>query len=427
MPTNKIIPYEMLYEALCTTKELVEGGMASGELLVLKSFLKHITTAVEKYIDDAEQGYPIIAHHFAFPTEIFHCFEFVPVVVEGIPYILSALLPEGAESFYDIADSFGHPYHTCTSQKGTMGMTMDGLFHFDIISSPTSPCDNTVASYPIIKEFYNKDTPFILADMPYYRDDRSYKYYGKELKITIEEIGKKIGQEPDYEKLRKAVDLNNEALKYITEINELKKAVPNPIESMLCPLMTAVLAFIPGQVERVLFFKEVLEIAKKRVKNGERAHEGEEKVRTVWPYMSIFFDIGFCEWLDRQLGMTMLFDIFNYLFFDPVDTSKGVDKIFEGLAKQSMNYPMVRQSATFSDDLLDDFVFLSKEYKADCAIFTAHIGCKQSVSVIQLLREALRDEVGIPLLSIDLDIGDARYMSIQTIKKEISTFVKTLM
>jgi hypothetical protein len=44
-----------------------------------------------------------------------------------------------------------------------------------------------------------------------------------------------------------------------------------------------------------------------------------------------------------------------------------------------------------------------------------------------LLREALREEVGIPMLSVDLDIGDARYTSIQTIKKEISNFVNALL
>lgn len=421
----------MLMESIITTQELVEGGPASDQLLVLKSFLRNIKSSLQKYIDGAAEGLPIIGHHFAWPTEIFYCYDFVPVVFEGIPYILSALLPEGAEQYYDIADGFGHPYHTCTSQKGTMGMMLDGLFEFDVISSPTSPCDNTFGSYPVIHRLYEKKTnkkiPFIIADMPYYRDDRSYEYYGEELGKVVEEVGKAIGQEPDYKKLAQAVEHNNEVLRYVTEINELKKAKPCPVESIFCPLMTAVLAFIPGQAERAAFFKDVMEIAKARVKRGEGSHNTEERVRSVWPYMSIFFDIGFCEWLDRELGMTMLFDIFNYLFFDQINTTKGPEHIFEGLARQSMNYPMVRQSATFCEDLLDDFVYLSKEYDADCAIFTAHIGCKQSVSVIQLLREALREEVGIPMLSIDLDIGDARYTSIQTIKKEISTFVNTLL
>ncbi len=426
---NKIVPYEMLYEAICTTKELVEGGPAKGELLVLKVFLKHMKTVVKRYIDNAEAGMPIIGHHFAWPTEIFNCFDYVPVVFEGIPYILSALLPEGSERFYDISDSWGHPYHTCSSQKGTMGMMLDGLFDFDLITTPTSPCDNTNATYPAIYQFYKKKNPkceFIVADVPIYRDERSYEYFGNELERVVNDVGKAIGQEPDYKKLTKAVEISNDALKAVAEINELRKLEPCPIESMLNPLMTAILAFIPGQPERAQFFNDVLEIAKSRAKKGVRAHQGEEKLRAIWPYMSVFFDIGFCEWMDRAKGMTMLFDIFNYLFFDtcPTDTPQH---IFKGLARQSMNFPMVRQSQSFCDELLSDFVFLSKEYKADCAIFTSHIGCKQSVSLIQLLRETLRDEVGIPMLTVDIDIGDKRFTSIDTIKKEIENFTKTLL
>jgi benzoyl-CoA reductase/2-hydroxyglutaryl-CoA dehydratase subunit BcrC/BadD/HgdB len=424
---NKIIPYEILYEALETTRILVEGGPEEGELLVLKSFLKHISKVVERYINDAENGILVLGHHFAFPTEVFFAYDIVPIVFEGIPYILSALLPEGSESFYDIADSWGHPYHTCTSQKGVLGMTLNGMFQFDVITTPTAPCDNTFASYPVIKEIHKKDVPFIIADMPFYHDERGYKYYGAELKKTILDVGKALNQEPDWDKFRKAIDYSNEALRYISEINELRRIAPCPIDSMLCPLTTAVLAFIPGQPERAMFFKDVLEIAKKRAKRGERAYPGEEKIRSIWPYMSIFFDIGFCEWLDREIGMSMLLDIFNYLFLEQVDTSQDVDDIINGVAKQSMEYPMVRQSQYHADTLIEDFVHLSKEYEAECAIFTAHIGCKQSVSLIQLLREALRDEVGIPMLTVDIDIGDARYTSIQTVKKEIKNFVKTVL
>ena len=91
-----------------------------------------------------------------------------------------------------------------------------------------------------------------------------------------------------------------------------------------------------------------------------------------------------------------------------------------------MNYPMVRQSATEMDFILDDFVFLSREFEADCAVFTVHLACKQVVAAVQLLREALRDELGIPMLSINVDAGDGRITSSETIKRKISNFANTL-
>ncbi|MHA1149752.1 MAG: 2-hydroxyacyl-CoA dehydratase [Promethearchaeota archaeon] len=428
--SHKVLPYEMLYEAVSTTKKLVEGGLAENELLVLKSFLKNLKTAIGNHIEAAENGSPVVGTHFAYPMEIYCSFDTVPIVFEVVNYTLAALLPEGIEKFYDISDSWGHPYHTCSSQKGILGMTIDQLFDFDVLASPTAPCDNSIGSYPAIKTFNEKwtkkDIPLLLADMPVTRDDRSYEYYGRELLRFRDNLSKIIGQEPDDGRLRKAVDNNNKCLEVISEINELKKLKPCPVESLLNPCMTGVMAYLGGQPERLDFCKNVLEIAKKRAKKGERAHPGEEKFRAVCPNMSIFFDLAICEWFDREMGMPILFDIFTYLFYDKIDVSQSTEEIYEGLARQSMEFPMVRQSYNV-DSLMNDFIYLTKEYDADCAVFTSHLGCKQFHSLVQLLREALRDEVGIPMLTIELDVGDARFTSIQTIKREVENFVQTLM
>ena len=45
----------------------------------------------------------------------------------------------------------------------------------------------------------------------------------------------------------------------------------------------------------------------------------------------------------------------------------------------------------------------------------------------QILREALRDEVGIPMLLIDVDVGDARFASEKIIREKIKLFAQTLM
>jgi hypothetical protein len=196
---------------------------------------------------------------------------------------------------------------------------------------------------------------------------------------------------------------------------------------MFNPIGSCVQNFFAGRPEKAQFYKDVLDIAKDRVKKGERAGGGEEKVRSIWPYMSVFFDVSIYEWMDRELGMSNVCDAFNYFFFDPIDPSASLDTIFDGLARQSMEYPMTRQSESFCDRFLDDSVFLATKYKADCAIFSAHIGCKQSVSLIQMIREVLRDEIGIPMLSIELDIGDKRMTSSDAIKKKVKDFYDTLL
>jgi benzoyl-CoA reductase/2-hydroxyglutaryl-CoA dehydratase subunit BcrC/BadD/HgdB len=421
---SRIIPYQMLCEAINGTQELIEEILPDYGIPSLRLGLKHIRSVMNEFITSSEEGLPIIGHHFAFPTEFLYAFECVPVCIEATSYLLSALLPDGSEPYYDLITHWGHPFHTCSSQKGTMGMTLDDLFLFDAIITPTAPCDNTYASYPFFQ--YHKKIPVITPDLPFLKEEKSYLYLGNQIKLGLEELGKVIGQEPDYEKLKKAIEIENQVTKTQLEIFELKKATPCPVENMFNAMAAAAAIYLSGRSEKIKFYDEMLEIAKKRYKSREH-HAGEEKIRSIWPYMIIFFDLSICEWLDREIGMSILFDIFNYNFADPININSTVEDLLYGMGRKTMEAPMVKQSAEFYYPFIDQCVQLAKDFSADCYVFTSHLGCKQFGSVPQILREALRDEVGIPMLLIDLDVGDKRMTSEKIIKDKIKLFAQTLL
>jgi len=420
---NKVIPYEMVLNSIASTRELVERILPEGEIESLKIGAKAIEEVVKESIEKVAEGLPVIGHHFAFQREYLYCFDCIPICIEGTSYLLSALLPDGVERYYDIMQSWGHPFHTCSSQRGTMGMTLEDLFKFDAIITPTAPCDNTFASYPF---FAYKDVPLIIPDLPYLHEEKSYVYYGKQLRSSLEELGKLIGQEPDYERMRKHIELENEAHNYQLELLELRKAKPCPVENMFNAIAAGVSVFASGTPQKLNFYRQFLEIAKTRYKKKQE-YGKEEKIRSIWPYMLIFFDLSLCEYLDREIGMSILFDIFNYNFYDTVRTSEGLDILFHDMAKRGMNYPMMKESTEFFYPFLENCIQMAKDYSADCFIFTSHIGCKQFGSIPQILREALREEVGIPMLTIDLDVGDKRFTSMKIIRDKLNMFAKTLL
>jgi len=421
---NRIIPYKMLYEAIDGTHGLVKGILPETGIPSLRIGLEYTKTVMKDFIEKSGKGLPIIGHHFSFPTEFLYCFDCVPVCIESTSYLLAALLPHGSEPFYDLITNWGHPFHTCSSQKGVMGMTLDDLFKFDAIITPTAPCDNTYASYPFFQ--YHKKIPLLAPDLPFLKEEKSYHYHGEQIKLSLEKLGEIIGQEPDYERLRKVLEIENKVTTLQLELFELKKAVPSPVENMFNAMAAAAAIYLSGREEKLDFYKDMLEIAKERYKKGMH-YAGEEKIRSIWPYMIIFFDLALCEWADRELGMSILFDIFNYNFADLVDTKSDDETMFYGMAKKAMEAPMTKQSAEFYYPFIDDCVRLAKDYSADCFIFTSHIGCKQFGSVPQILREALRDEVGIPMLLIDVDVGDARFASEKIIREKIKLFAQTLL
>jgi len=122
-----------------------------------------------------------------------------------------------------------------------------------------------------------------------------------------------------------------------------------------------------------------------------------------------------------------LFDIFNYNFFDPIDTSSDLETLFYGMAKKGMSWPMIKQSTDFYYPFIDDCLKMAKEFKADCFIYTQSLACKQFGSIPKILREALMDELGIPTLIIEFDVGDARMTSLKMFKEKISLFAQTLL
>lgn len=422
-PKN-FLPVELLQYACIDTYDLVDRVLPENQLPILRSFLRQHIAFFERNVQKARDGYPVIATHFAHANEIFAVFDAAIFIVEASPYFLSALLPNGSEPWYDAANSRGHPYHTCTAQKGPLAMIMEDHLDVDVFVTPSGPCDNNVATY----QYYSnrKHIPLVIADVPTSRfDDRGYEYYANELRLEVERVADIINQEPDWSRLQPAVAYQTEAQEYLDQINEMRRLKPCPVESMANPLITGALSFLAGQPEKVQFFKETAEIVRNRVKRHE-SRPGEEHFRSVWPYMSVFFNIGFSEWMDRELGMTQLTDIFNNLLVEP-SYSTDLDAIILDLAKQNMNYPMMRQSEGFLDYIIEDFTWAAKHYGADCAIFTVHLGCKQSVSAAQLLREAFRDDLGIPMLALEIDVGDKRFMSIETVKQEMTEFTKTIL
>ncbi|MGV9197896.1 MAG: 2-hydroxyacyl-CoA dehydratase [Promethearchaeia archaeon] len=421
---NRIIPYKMVLKGTSTMLELADRILSETGIPSLVIGLAELKKVLIDCIEKAGDGLPVVGYHFSLPSEYLYAFDCVPICIEAVSYMLSALLPNGVEKYFDRINAYGHPYHTCSAQKAIMGMTLDDLIQFDAIIAPTSPCDNTMASYPFFK--LKKKFPIVIADMPFQHNDQSYKYYGNEIRKALEELGEIIGQEPDYKKMKKAIEIENKVNQVQLDIFDLKKAVPCPVENMYNGMSSAAQIFMAGRQENLNFFKGVLEVSKKRIKAGVH-HAGEERIRTIWPYMLTYFSLDMCEWFDRELGLSILFDVFNYSFTENIETHNDLETLFHGMGKKAMNIPMVRQSSNFYYSFIEEMVQYAKDFSVDCFIYTSSIACKQFGSVPQILREALKEELGIPMLVIDLDVADKRVTHPDKFKEKVKLFVETLL
>lgn len=68
----------------------------------------------------------------------------------------------------------------------------------------------------------------------------------------------------------------------------------------------------------------------------------------------------------------------------------------------------------------------AKAFHVQGAIFWSHIGCKQGSAMIYWVKEALREQVGIPTLVVDMDILDPSVTSDEAMKEKLEGFFELL-
>ena len=118
---NRAIPYRMLSEVLSKTSEVALRILPEDTMPSFRIGAQLINDVLSRNMEKISEGLPIVGYHFSLPAEFLNCFDCVPICMEGASYYLAALLHNGVEKYYDLMNSWGHPYHTCTSQKGAMG------------------------------------------------------------------------------------------------------------------------------------------------------------------------------------------------------------------------------------------------------------------------------------------------------------------
>ena len=181
-----------------------------------------------------------------------------------------------------------------------------------------------------------------------------------------------------------------------------------------------------GRAEAIPIYEAVLESSKQKMKKGKGALK-EEKVRSLWLYTSIYFDITFIHWVNT-IGMSVPMDILSYFPLNPIDTS-SVETMVTGLAEEALDFPMIKQMHAPADvpgSWIDDMVFLAKKCKVDCCIFFGNPACKRAGGAYRLLSDRIKEEAGVPVIKIDADAWDARITPLEAIKEKVEAFMETI-
>jgi len=376
----------------------------------------------ENIVRNLEQGEPVIAGH-RIAAEIFAAMDLPWFQILQSSFLASSA-PYLAE-YIEGCEEIGLGTDVCTAVRLSIYFIEAGLVPIPTaIVSPLQPCDAVPMSYQTLSRNKQwRDIPQFAFDSPYWEDDRSIEYFAEEYKKMVSFLETSTGRRLDMERLKEVVEESNLQYQLWMEYNELKRAVPCPhgfgIGGIQCFGMTQM--YRVGDPRGTAWYRDLITDAEKRVKEKRGIASG-ERIRILWfDVVPIAWMFDFLPWLEEEWGANVVMDMLSYSPYTLIDTSSE-ETIFRDLAKRNLaDIPMIRQARGVADNFMNDIERIVRDYKIDCVIWPGHMGHKDGSASIGMMREICR-ELGVPFLTIGLDLFDPSYTTVDEVKDKMSQF-----
>jgi benzoyl-CoA reductase/2-hydroxyglutaryl-CoA dehydratase subunit BcrC/BadD/HgdB len=393
---------------------------ASGQAPRGRGGFQALADLYKKISEAKSQGEPLAWINFACVPEIFWAMDITPVFIdntEGLEAVFPGN-PQGVGKYIDIAHAHV-PDHVCSANKIFMGAALSGdIAKPDIFVHTSHPCDSSMAIYPTLCA--SLEIPYFCIDVPYWNDERSFRYMGAELGRLVRFLEEQTGRQLDLDRLREVVRYSNQAHEYILQLNQLKAAVPCPYSSLDSLAEYPLFLGLGGTPELVDYCKRAYEITKAAV-DRRQGHLPEEQVRLAWILAAAAFDVSTFTWLEEQYGAISIHCV-SHITAEPIQDLSSRDAILMGLARKMVKQPMGREFRGPYSNTVENTIGMCRYYKADAAIFAGHIACKHNWAVAQITKDKIADALGIPTCIFEMDAFDKRVASPEEIKARLEEF-----
>ena len=387
-------------------------------------FYQHQLNYYTAIRDAAEDGRPWVMHSAFAPVEILYAFDIVPAHSSFFLGAIAQLAKKQGE-YMEQASAFGYPWEVCQGHRPVVGGALNGKVPKpDLCISTQIGCTNAASSVIGFARMYG--VPVYYLDMSYGgKRDVDLAYYVENLKALIAYLEDFTGTKLDWDKLRQVVDTERQIGDLNLEIMELRKAIPSPVRHRGFTQQYSVDMFTPGTKEALEYFRTVRDEIKENVVAGKGPIDTPERYRILSILMPPNFAHKLLDWMEEEHGVFSVGE--PHMAYWPSTIVIDPDRPLESLALKYYNRPMLGQLiCTAKSSLVPDCLHLAREYKADGAIFYANVTCHTSPVLIRSVKDALLREVGIPTLTLDMDVADPNYTSQEEMQEKIELFLEIM-
>ncbi|HPV41140.1 MAG TPA: 2-hydroxyacyl-CoA dehydratase family protein [Spirochaetota bacterium] len=409
---------------------LLMGRLAAGRTGLYREANELLISFIVKQMIDVlvrtlKRDDTFILHQEMVPPEISTAMGLSVWPAELLSILLPLLDSHAAEAYIDRSENEGIPPDICSHVKMTLGIVLSGeMPPASVIVSSNLPCDGNMTGYEITRRKNN--AKIFRLDIPFnFYNNRAVEYFAGELKRMIAWLEENTPGRMDWERLRQICEERNRMAEKEIELWEMISARPAPMaaEPVYLGHLWAFNAD-PGNPAATRFFHRIADMTRRNLESGVRAVPNERFRAVLWNPPLLHFSELF-RWAEEAYGITLVIDSMTYNSQPLIDTSTP-DTMLRDLGKIIMQGPMARHTRGPAENYIDDIFRIYHRFNLDMVWVAGHIGCKNTMALNQMLREACREK-GVPLLIIEYDLSDQRICSHEGIIRQIDHFMQNVM
>lgn len=353
----------------------------------------------------------IVWTNMAMTTEILYAAGLVPVNIELIAGWLATF--HLSEREIKLIEKKGVSNTICSYYKAALGLLEEGGLPIPksaVVSSRI--CDEGPAAAAYLHKKYGTDS--FSLNIPFDKNEQTLKYVMHQYKDLIHWIENYTKKSFDYEKLKEALRLSNEARKYWLKVCELRKGAIL-YDGYLSLRNFFGVTFLFGSQQGVDITKTLyLELQQRKERKEIYAQSGK---RILWIHFAPIYNNQIIEYFEQELKCWIVYDITGYIYWDAYDLEHPI----ESLAKRSLSHFYYGNPV----NRIELYKKIIQEYKIDGVVHFMHMGC-QVISGAAWQIRSLAMDLNIPYLELSGDCIDPRGFSLEQVKTRLEAFQELL-
>ncbi len=367
-----------------------------------------------------------------FPVELLWGFDIFPLHPENMATVAAA--QKQSQRLIEHAESMGYSRDLCSYCKTNFGAvdtgiktTLGGIAKPDIITCTNTICDTHWKWFQIQAE--KLKVPIFMFDCPKIvsgTDERTIEgyinYMVDQFYDFFEFVKKHTGKELDVNRMIKASDDSERMSVIWRDIYECRKSVPSPYSSAETSASFFPLVVMPGKKVGIKFFEKIKADIAKRAQSGEGTlSRGKEKYRILFEGIPFWYRMRFMYDLARYSAV-VTYEPYTFSFAPPKPVGKNYSESLRDVARVMMDLPYsynLEKRITYFEQAVRD-------YHIDGVILHENLSCRPSSTGMIDLKNAIQEDLGIPVLIIQCDMNDPRAYSDAQMKTRIESFIELM-